>query len=94
MASWKRIAVWSERLCASVLALLTLAVVLPDLIPGGRRVSDTRMVGREVLLAFMPFVGILSGLVAMIIVGQKRSRALRIAGWSLLLAFVVLEFTR
>jgi peptidoglycan/LPS O-acetylase OafA/YrhL len=79
----------AERLCAAVLALFALAVLYPDL----ARFSDVRARIRApypwgVFGCYAAFAG---GVVACIVIGQNRSRALRVAGWIVLLVFVLLE---
>lgn len=91
MTMGKSIAVWAERLGAVVLALFVLAVTVPDL-GTMRRLANGRHVWRGGdPLALVAAVVTLSALVAAVIVGQKRSLALRIAGWTLLMAIVVLR---
>jgi hypothetical protein len=72
---------WAERVVATLLALLVLAVLAPDVAgEGGRAVA---VVATYSVVAF--------ALVGCIVVGQRRSRGLRVAGWVLLLIMVVLE---
>jgi hypothetical protein len=66
-----------------VLALIALALLIPDLDPSPATY-------RWVLGAY---VALACGLVAAIVMGQRRSRLLRVAGWLGLLAFVVLELS-
>jgi hypothetical protein len=84
------IAVWGERVCAVVLAVLALAVIAPN-IGSVERTASGRQVFRRDPWTLLACVVAASVIVAAIIVGQKRSRTLRIAGWVLLLAFWVLE---
>jgi len=89
--AWRR-TVWIERIVAIVLALLALAVLYPNLgsfkrLPNGREVWKS---GDPRTLAI--FVAVELVLLVAIIVGQRRSRVLRIVGWILLLALCTLEF--
>jgi hypothetical protein len=74
--------IWAERLCAAVLALFALALLFPDL------ASRSAPYPWGILGAY---AALACGLVACIVLGQNRSRTLRVAGWIALLAFVVLE---
>jgi hypothetical protein len=74
--------VWAERLCAVVLALLVLMVHAPDL---------ASMTLPFPIAVFGPYVAYACLFVACIVVGQGRSRTLRIVGWVALLAWVVVE---
>ena len=89
MTVGKRIALWAERMGAVVLALFVLAVTVPDL-GSIRRLANGRRVWKGGdPLGLVVIVVILAALVLSVVIGQKRSRALRIAGWALLLAVVV-----
>ena len=78
----RTIVLWAERLGASLLVLLFLAILAPDLIEP--RVGFHGWV-------FVTYAAIACLLVACIVVGQARSLGLRIVGWVLLVTLCVLE---
>jgi hypothetical protein len=72
----------AERVCAALLALFALAMLYPDL---------ASLSAPYPWWVFGGYAALASGLVACIVIGQNRSRALRVSGWIALLVFVVLE---
>jgi hypothetical protein len=85
MPVWKRVAVWVELVIALVLALLTLAVIYPNLGSVTRLPSGRQAWSQGDPLALTVYATILAACVAAVMVGQKRWRLLRVAGWVLLL---------
>ncbi len=90
MKGWKVVAAWGERVCAVVLALVALGVIVQDLGSGERTASDWQVWRGEDWWRLAFGVVVAAAAVAAIIVGQRRSRTLRIAGWVVLLAYSAL----
>jgi len=75
-----------ERLSAAALALIGLAVVIPDLF-GGREQGFHWW-------ALVAHGALACAFLAFIVIGQRHSRTLRIAGWVFLSAWAVLILGR
>ncbi len=87
---WKVVAAWSERVGAVVLALVALGVIVQGLGSGERVASAWQAWRAEDWWKLALSVVVTAAAVTAIIVGQRRSRVLRIAGWFVLLAYAAL----
>jgi hypothetical protein len=77
----RRSLAWIELTCAVLMALLFLAINIPNFCPTAGDSYRWWVGGR---------VALVCALVAGIVFGRKRSRALRVTCWALLLALVLL----
>jgi hypothetical protein len=82
---------WAKRLLAVFLAVMALAVIVPDIAPRGWPESKEAPIGRDPLVVAI-YCGIAASILMLVFVGERRSRALEIFGWALLVLFVVLAF--
>jgi hypothetical protein len=82
--------VGAERSCAVGLALIVLAIILPNISPG-RSQPGLQL---EVFLARAFYIAIAALPVVCIWVGLQRSRLLRVVGWMFLMMLLAGAFTK
>ena len=85
---------WSERVLATLLVLGALAVLIPNcIVPTRSTGAGIRPGAGQLALAPVIIYAVVGlALVACIVVGQGRSRALRLTGWALLIAYALGRF--
>jgi hypothetical protein len=86
----KKVVSWGERVLALGLVMLGMAVVIPNCFVRIRSASGGSGATRRLALTPVMIFGLVGlALLTCIVVGQSRSRALRMAGWALLIVYVL-----